>query len=162
MKPKIKTITPKLLVGKRMTMSFAENKTGELWRSFMPKKKEIQNKIGTELYSMQIYDPSYFNDFDPNREFIKWAAVEVKDQNFVPTSMETVTIPKGLYAVFTHKGPASDGPKTFQYIFGTWLPNSEYSLDDRPYFEKLGDKYKNEDPNSEEEFWIPIKPKSKE
>jgi hypothetical protein len=28
-----------------------------------------------------------------------------------------------------------------------------------PHFEVLGDKYKNNDPSSEEEVWIPIKPK---
>jgi AraC family transcriptional regulator len=50
-------------------------------------------------------------------------------------------------------------PKTFQYIFGTWLPNSEYVLDNRPHFEILGEKYKNDDPTSEEEIWIPIKAK---
>jgi AraC family transcriptional regulator len=61
-----------------------------------------------------------------------------------------------------HKGAASDGPKTFQYIFGTWLPDSEYLIDNRPHFEILGEKYKNEDPTSEEEIWIPIKPKKNE
>ncbi len=69
--------------------------------------------------------------------------------------------PSGLYAVFIHKGDASTAPKTFEYIFGTWLPNSEYLLDNRPHFEILGEKYKNEDPNSEEEVWIPIKPRKK-
>ena len=34
-----------------------------------------------------------------------------------------------------------------------------YTLDDRPHFEILGEKYKNQDPDSEEELWIPIKPK---
>jgi AraC family transcriptional regulator len=39
------------------------------------------------------------------------------------------------------------------------LPNSNYHLDDRPHFEILGEKYKNADPGSEEEIWIPIKAK---
>ncbi len=39
------------------------------------------------------------------------------------------------------------------------LPNSEYELENRPHFEVLGEKYKNNDPNSEEEIWIPIKKK---
>jgi AraC family transcriptional regulator len=39
------------------------------------------------------------------------------------------------------------------------LPNSAYELDDREHFELLGEKYKNNDPNSEEEIWIPIRPK---
>ena len=48
--------------------------------------------------------------------------------------------------------------KTFQYIFGTWMPDSGYKWDNRPQFEILGEKYKNNDPSSEEEIWIPIKP----
>jgi AraC family transcriptional regulator len=73
--------------------------------------------------------------------------------------MESFTLTGGLYAVFIHKGAASTGPKTFRYIFETRLPNSKYSIDNRPHFEILGEKYKNEDPDSEEEVWIPIKPK---
>ena len=140
-------------------MSFSNNKTIELWRSFMPGRKEIKNNIGTELYSVQVYDYLYFNNFNPDKEFEKWASIEVTDFVTVPGEMEAFTLTGGLYAVFKHKGAASTGPKTFQYIFGTWLPNSEYALDDRPHFEILGEKYMNEDPNSEEEIWIPIKPK---
>ena len=51
------------------------------------------------------------------------------------------------------------GRKTYQYIFETWLTSSEYALDHRPYFEILGEKYKNDDPSSEEEIWIAITPK---
>jgi AraC family transcriptional regulator len=62
----------------------------------------------------------------------------------------------GDYAVFNYRGSSAD-PRIFQYIYGEWIPNSEYVLDDRPHFEILGEKYKNNDPNSEEEIWIPIK-----
>nr|WP_294936648.1 GyrI-like domain-containing protein [uncultured Flavobacterium sp.] len=139
-------------------MSLSDNKTGELWRSFMPRRKEIQNTIGSDLYSMQIYDPTYFIDFKPTSEFEKWAAIEVSDFETVPTEMETYSLPGGLYAVFLHKGSNTD-TSTFHYIFTTWLPNSEYILDDRPHFEVLGEKYKNGDPASEEEIWIPIRHK---
>ncbi|TGM53121.1 GyrI-like domain-containing protein [Leptospira adleri] len=157
MKSRLETILGKLLIGKRITMSLTQNKTADLWRSFMPRKNEIKNSIGTDLYSIQIYDSSYFANFDPNKEFVKWAAIEVQDTDWIPSEMETITIPKGLYSVFLHKGGANEGYKTFQYIFETWLPNSDYVLDERPHFEKLGDKYKNGDPDSEEEFWIPIR-----
>ena len=73
--------------------------------------------------------------------------------------METYTLTGGLYAVFDYKGLSTD-TKIFEYIFGTWLPRStNYLLGDRPHFEILGDKYKNNDLNSEEQIWIPIKPK---
>jgi AraC family transcriptional regulator len=157
MEPRIETLTEKKLIGKRLTMSLSDNKTRELWQSFMQRRKEIKNNIGTGLYSMQVFDPSYFKNFNPNTKFEKWATIEVTDFNTVPDVMETITLPSGLYAVFLHKGAASTGPKTFQYIFGTWLPGSDYVLDKRPHFEILGEKYKNEDPDSEEEIWIPVK-----
>ena len=158
MSPIIKTLTEKKLIGKRIKMTMADNKTYELWSSFMPRRKEIKNTCTADLFSMQKYDASFdFKSFNPTIAFEKWAAVEVTDFNIIPEGMETHTLPGGLYAVFIHKGAASEGAKTFQYIFGTWLPNSTYLLDDRAHFEILGDKYKNEDPTSEEEVWIPIK-----
>jgi AraC family transcriptional regulator len=75
----------------------------------------------------------------------------------VPDGMETLTAPGGLYAVFLYQGPANAAPETYQYIFGTWLPTSDYALDNRPHFAVMGEKYKNNDPSSEEELWIPIK-----
>ncbi len=156
--PRIETLKQKKLLGKRIRMSFANNKTYELWHSFMPLKKEITNNIGTDLYSIKVYDPSYFANFNPTAEFDKWAAIEVTDFNYIPEGMESLVLEEGLYAVFNYKGSSADG-SIFQYIYGTWIPNSEYILDNRPHFEILGDKYKNNDPNSEEEIWIPIKAK---
>ena len=125
----------------------------------MPRRKEIHNCIGTDLYSIQIYDPLFFNNFNPNTEFEIWATIEVTDFETVPEEMEPYTLKGGLYAIFLYRGAASAATPTFQYILGTWLPNSVYSLDDRPHIEILSEKYKNEDPSSEEEIWIPIKPK---
>jgi AraC family transcriptional regulator len=157
MQPGIETIEKKYLVGIRMKMSLSDNKTHELWHSFMSRRKEIKNNIGFDLYSMQVYDSMYFSKFNPDTEFEKWAAIEVTGFDTVPDGMETITLKGGLYAVFIHKGAATKGPETFQYIFITWLPNSAYTLDNRLHFEILGKKYKNEDPGSEEEIWIPIK-----
>ncbi len=140
-------------------MSFAKDKTTELWRSFMPKRKEISNKVGEELYSMQMYPPLFFDTFNAAAEFEKWAAIEVTVFNKVPDEMETITLPAGLYAVFLYKGDASSAAHTFQYILQTWFPNSIYSLDNRPHFEILREKYKRDDSNSEEEICIPIKMK---
>jgi AraC family transcriptional regulator len=159
MKPRIEKLSQKKLVGKRLKMTLSDNKTVELWRSFMPRRKEIKNKVSDEFFSMQVYDPSFnFTDFDPKASFEKWAAIEVPDFDAIPNELESFELIGGLYAVFLHKGAASTGAKTFGYIFGVWLPESDYTIDNRPHFEILGEKYKNDDPNSEEEIWIPIKP----
>lgn len=157
MEPRIKTLSEKRLVGNRMKMSLANNKTGELWRSFMPRRKQIRNNLNAEMISMQVYDQPV-NPGDLNQEFEKWAVVEVSDFNTVPDGMETFVLEGGQYAVFDYKGSSTD-PQIFRHIFGVWLPNSHYVLDHRPHFEVLGEKYKNADPNSEEEIWIPIREK---
>lgn len=155
---RIENLSSKKLIGKRITMSMADNRTAELWRSFMPLRKTIPNTIGTDLISMQVYPSAYSSsNFDMRATFDKWAAVEVSDFDAVPDGMEAFTIPAGLYAVFIYKGNPIHAAPFFQYIFGTWLPGSEYELDKRPHFEVLGEKYKNNDDSSEEEVWIPVR-----
>jgi AraC family transcriptional regulator len=129
-----------------------------LWQSFIPKRKEIKDEVGNDLFSMQVYDKGFdFRNFNLDAKFDKWAALEVNHLNELPQGMESYNLPGGLYAVFIHKGPASEGERTFRHIFEVWLPQSGYVIDDRPHFEILGEKYKNNDPASEEEVWIPVK-----
>lgn len=158
MKPSIVQLSEKKLMGLHITMSLANNKTGDLWKSFMQRRKEITNNLTNDLISLQVYNPIYFQDFKPTTTFEKWATTEVSDFNAVPKGMDTLVLESGLYAVFNYKG-SSANTDIYQYIFGVWLKNSEYLLDDRPHFEVLGKNYKNADPSSEEEIWIPIKKK---
>jgi len=158
MTPRIETLNEKKLVGIRLTMSLSDNKTGELWRNFMPRRKEITNNLTNDLISLVVFKPNHFADFKPTNEFERWATAEVANFDNVPSQMESFVLQGGLYGVFDYKGSSID-KSIFQYIFGVWLPNSVYLLDNRPHFEVLGDKYKNNDPSSEEEIWIPIKKK---
>lgn len=155
MEPRIEILKEKKLVGMKLTMSLSENKTHLLWKSFMPRRKEIKNNISTDLISMKVHKGTLKPE-DFYQEFDKWSAVEVTDFNNVPDNMESFILNEGVYAVFPYKGLSTDN-NIFIYIFGTWLPNSGYILDNRPQFEILGEKYRNNDPNSEEEIWIPIK-----
>ena len=156
MKPRIEKLSEKKLIGLHTTMSLVDNKTGELWKNFMQRRREITNNVSNDLLSLQVYNPTHFQSFNPNTTFEKWALTEVSDFDFVPNGMEIFLLTDGLYAVFNHKGSGAD-TSIFQYIYGTWIPNSDYFLDDKPHFEILGENYKNADPNSEEEIWIPIK-----
>jgi AraC family transcriptional regulator len=157
MNPTIKTFPTTKFIGKNLIFTYADYRAFELWSSFMPRRKEIQNAIGMELYNIQI-NPENF-DFSPNTPFTKWAAVVVSSFDFVPDGMQTLEIPEGLYAVFKYKGDQSGAASFFNSIYTEWLPSSDYELDNRPQFEILGEKYKNNDPNSEEEIWIPVKQK---
>jgi AraC family transcriptional regulator len=156
--PEFRTLTGKILAGKKLKMSFSNNRTVELWKSFMPHRKDLSHRVSEDLYSLQVYPPRYFNEFNPDSEFIKWAAAEVSEAESLPDGCEFFELKSGLYAVFTYQGVASEAAASFKYILGTWLPCSGYLLDSRPHFEILGERYRNDSPDSMEELWIPVKP----
>lgn len=154
MEPRIEILDPKKLIGICLEMSLSNNRTAELWKLFMPRRAEVQNRSTTDFISMQNYGENW--NFSPESPFEKWATVEVTTFDGVPTNMETYSLPGGMYAVFIHCGPASDAVKTMQYIFGQWLPKSSYIIDNREHFEILPENYHPMDPEATEEIWIPI------
>jgi AraC family transcriptional regulator len=159
--PQILTIPEKKLVGKRIRMTLASNRTVDLWQSFMPRRKEIRNISGTELFSVEIYDQTLdFNKFSLDTEFEKWAAVEVSAFEEIPDEIESFILHAGSYAVFRYKGAANEASTFFRNIFTIWLPEAGYLCDSRPHFEVMGEKYKGNDPLSEEDIWIPIRLKN--
>ncbi|AXG71906.1 GyrI-like small molecule binding domain protein [Kordia sp. SMS9] len=156
-KPVIQTLPQKKLVGKSMRMSLVQNTTPILWKSFMQQRKSIENSVGTNLYSLLVYDDLYFENFNPQTTFTKYALTEVTDFETIPDGMESFTLESGLYAVFIYTGLPQNFGKAFQYILYTWLPTSGYELDNRPHFEVLGDNYIPNSEDSQEAVWIPIK-----
>jgi hypothetical protein len=54
--PRTETLKEKKLIGKRLKMSLAYNKTGELWESFIPRRKEITNSITERTFIWPIAD----------------------------------------------------------------------------------------------------------
>ncbi len=156
--PRVRLSRKIRLVGKRLKMNFANDKTVELWKSFMPERKKISNIKGEDLYCVQIYD--YQDDeeiFSFEMPFEKWAAVEVSSFDNIPEGMETMTIECDWYAVYTHKGPASAFREQYDAIFEPWYEYALYEIVSRPFFQVMGKKYKNDSPDSEEEIWIPVK-----
>jgi AraC family transcriptional regulator len=163
MDPTIRTISEKKLAGKHFTVTLTNERAAELWRSFMPERKMIMNSVSNDLYSVQEYKQGFdLSTFNENTPFEKWAAIEVKDFDSVPAGMETLTLGAGQYAVFTYKSLPAEAMKLVSYIYSNWLPNSSYVVDDRPHFAVMGEKYKNDSADSEEEFWVPVKAKGLE
>jgi AraC family transcriptional regulator len=148
-------------VGTHVNMSVLDNKTHELWKGFISKYNKLLSTPRQNLYSVQLYtQENSFENFDPSVRFEKWATIEKESLKSVPNDMEFLSIPEGQYAVFTFQGSDQNARNAFHYIFGDWLPKSEYTLDDRPHFEVLGKKYIRASEDSEEEIWIPIKNKA--
>lgn len=153
----IKKLSPTTLIGIKQEISFAQNTTPLLWKKFMPRRKEIVSGNGTDLYSVSVYPSDFFSAFDVNKSFYKWAAIATSPFSEVPEGMEVLTLNEGFYVTFIYTGLEKDYAPVFMDILTNWLPQNGYQLDDRPFFEILGEQYKNNSPESEEEIWIPIK-----
>lgn len=66
----------------------------------------------------------------------RWdACVELHTDAQPPADIVIDRLPAGRYAVYTHKGPYDGIPNTYSYLFGSWLPDSGETLDERPSME---------------------------
>ncbi len=158
MEPRIEQIEEKYFIGMSIEMSLVDNKTFQLFSTFMPRRKEISNNKTHDVFDLIIYPKGYFLRFNPTTNFKKHALVEVSDFDNIPEGMEKLTLPSGQYAVFSFEGHIPN-PENFKYIYSTWLPNSNFNLDDRPHFDILSEKIQQKSPDAIQEFWIPVSPK---
>lgn len=157
---RIEHIDERFVVGMNTQTSLLSinDKTRQLAQSFMPRRAEVQSRIGKHVFSIQ----NYTKDYDPkdvNSEFEKWVAVEVESLEDVPEDMAEFVIASGTYVVFSFKGAMSDFPESRRYIFQEWLPQSGYQLDQKAHFEILSEDYSKDLQNIKEEIWIPIREK---
>ncbi len=140
-----------------MSFQTIQQATGILARQFMPRRHEISSRIGKHVFSIQNYGELDLKDVSPQTVFEKWIGVEVSNMDVVPEGMDTFILKAGYYVVFTYKGSLADVPKSRQYIFQDWLPNSNYQLDTRAHFEELSEDYSKDLRITEEDIWIPVK-----
>lgn len=145
------------IIGKSIQVNLLTYDVTSLWRSFMPLIGTVQYREDENLFSLSVYPQTYFEEFSPSKPFTKWAGVRVNTFNDNQNGLECLTVPEGRYMVFNYKGSSDGASEFFKTIYSKVIPESDYALDQRPHFELLGAKYKNNKEDSEEEIWIPVK-----
>lgn len=121
-----------------------------LWDDFNQRKSEIVNAVApNNLLGLCEYMP----DITDESEFGYIAGVEVEDSYCIPKGMMIKVIPPSKYAVFTHLGSIADLKRTYNYIYGAWLPCSGYELAELDTIEL----YSQNDHKNKIEIYIPIK-----
>lgn len=94
----------------------------QLWNEFKERMTEIKN---VQPGAFGVCMPSHPDV--PKKEgqtFVYMAALPVSSVAAIPKGMAVCEIPKGKYAVFTHKGSLDTLPHTVNYIWGTWVPQN--------------------------------------
>ena len=157
-------MTPTLLperhfIGKFIQSPINTAATQELWKSFMPLRKQI-NAISEELFSVIVptEDTRKSGQLTMHSTVDKWAAVEVDPSYPTPENLDRLIIPAGDYLSFEYVGRASDYGPFIGNIHGNILPQNGFAFDMRPQFEVMGAEYLGHDnPNSRETLYVPVR-----
>lgn len=144
------------LAGIRGTTALSNNRIPGLWERFLRQYKEFFATTGAGFSVCETQPTRYTEDGDV--AFTVMVGSPIKDPKNVPEALDQKTLPAGRYAVFTHRGTFANLFKTYQYIFGTWLPAAEEELDDREDFEFYAHEVRSfDDPENLVKIFIPIK-----
>lgn len=105
------------------------------------------------------YGVFYYGDnFDPEAEtgYYYMVGRQFDGTDSATEVWEHHTIPGGYYAVFDYTGSLSDKERTYNYIYGEWIPKNKAV----PLMQDSFELYKKEyQPGAEEihiEIWIPL------
>lgn len=93
----------------------------------------------------------------------------IKDRNYHPClstgqlvtpnkHVDSITLPDGLYAIFTHKGSLGKIPELFQTIMYYWMPKSKYKLTplSMPYVKFLNNPTMVKEEDLLTEIYVPV------
>lgn len=154
MEPKIIEKDSFMAVGMKYYGSNKNNETLELWKTFNSRMGEIKNVVNDKI-AMGVCE--FVENFTDESKFTYFACQEVDSFKNIPQGMQGLTVEKNKYAVFTHKGPVDRLGDTYEYIYGSWLPRSEYQLAESHDFEYYDERFNPGHKDSELDIYIPIK-----
>ena len=156
MEPEIITREAVKLVGIAQQYDNADLSLPKLWSAFRPYRDLITNRVGDEWFGIyEAYEEA--GDNDVTFSYICMAPVDSFD--VVPEGMITRELPEQMYAKFLHRGEITTLDQTLKYIWGSWLPKSNFEYVEKPDFELYPDGYSSSDPTSVIALHIPVKAK---
>ena len=105
----------------------------KLWDAFVARMSEIKNRSEANVsYGVM--------ESDEGMTSLRYmAGVPIDKGATVPEGMKSWNIAAKTYAVFETR--LSEISKTFDGIFGSWLPQSEYQTDTGPLLERYGEAF---------------------
>jgi len=131
MKPEIRTVPERTLIFVRRTGDYGTSSSGA-WSAIcgyaFPRGLVGP---GAQFIGMSHDDPT----ITPSDQ-LRYDACITVDRPVTPEGEVGVrTLPAGRIAVFLHKGPYEELSKTYEAIYGSWLPASGAELAERPNYE---------------------------
>ena len=170
MEPRIVRKESFKVVGMEITTTLKSNwanrDIAKLWTRFHARMDEIVNRTNPPVaYGIcgNVAEEPSPPEKTEDTEYTDLVSVEASGFDDIPEGMTGRTIPERTYAVFTHKGPLFPNhlQQTYDYIYGTWVPQSGYELDGGFDFEFYDERFTTvDDDASELDIYVPIKVES--
>ena len=123
------------------------------WIEFLKIFKNIPNRVGKEFYGVILSSEQELRE-----ETLSYvAATEVSDASSLADPWVTLTLPAGTYASFENIGLADRRTHVVDYIYGIWLPTSNYERAPGYDTEIFDQRYRLDDPASLSRILIPVR-----
>ncbi len=131
---------------------------GEAWFELKSNMNAVARKNNHTMYGFEDYSEDFCSE---PLSFYYMAGVEVDRDTPLPEGMYLKAVPKARYAVFTVNGNNSDREigKAFRYIYFSWLPNSEYCIDENALldFEYYDERWDCQFGQAQMDIYVPVR-----
>lgn len=159
LEPRIVRQNERLVVGMKTSFYGVDSeknnladKLPALWDEFVPRMDEIQHRSNNQAFG--VIQTQKDTDL---LEYYAACEVSVRDEILLPEGMVSLKIPSTSYAIFTHKGKVKHINNTVNYIYSSWLLQSEYWHTYGPDIEVYDDQFIPDSENSVMYYSIPVK-----
>ena len=125
------------------------------WANFKKQMPLVQNRLSNERIGVVLS-----SELELRQERLTYfSGVEVIPDQQPLKGMHSVLLPEGLYACFEHQTLSQKNGHLIDYIYGIWLPSSNYERGQGFDYEIFDENYVAYDPTSVSTFYVPIKKK---
>ena len=132
------------------------DKLPQLWNTFVPRMNEIPNQIDDTAYGIISQAPDKLGV----SKLLYTACMEVNDLSVkqLPEGMNSICLPSQQYAEFKHQGfvDIENVNQTINYIYSSWLMNSNMRHTYQPDIEIYGSEFKSNSEDSIIYYAIPV------
>lgn len=129
-----------------------------LWGEFNKMCDTIPNPLNKEE-ALGICFFEEISEMTDDTPFTYLAGMEVSPNQPTQPGFVSRDVPEADYAVFEHHGSLESLGKTYDSIYGNWLPTSGYERKNSDDFEKYDERFAFGQPESIMEIWVPLEKK---
>lgn len=152
MRPQFVTKPAFTVIGLKIRTTPMSPEIPQLWGEFAPRIDEVQHTTEPNVsYGLMGHYDQVVGTFD------YMAGVSVEQVANLPAGMAAWDVPASTYAVFD--ATLSTIGAVFGHIYNSWLATSDYQQTTDLNFERYGETFNPDDPNSTMSIYVPVQKK---